>query len=92
MSWLGLGQLGDECLSMNEKRSDRGIELASAISVAIIATSAKMYRMKLSQRGRKARQASAKLSPETVPSLMQRIWRKMAKILARRTIKRSLNW
>lgn len=42
--------------------------------------------------GKKARQASARLRPETVPSLMERAWRNMAKMLLSKTMKRSLNW
>lgn len=67
------------------------VPITSAISVAMMAASAMMYRKMFSHRGRKARHAWARLSPLTVPSLMARDCRKMAKMLLSNTINSSRN-
>jgi hypothetical protein len=82
------------------------VPMTSAISVAIIyscqtptpldeylltAASAIMYRNIFNHLGRNSLQASARFSPLTLPSLMHRLCKKMAKMLDISTMKRSLN-
>lgn len=66
-------------------------KLTSAMSVAIIADSANIYRMMTNHLGRCLRQFSARLRPVTLPSLIHKVWRKIAKRLDIRTTKRCAN-
>lgn len=63
--------------------------ITSAISVAIIAASAKTYKHTVNQFGNSRRQTSARFRPVTLPSLIARVCKKMANKLLMRTMKSS---